>query len=235
MIPADSTVAVSRVFAGAAAAPVSLDRLARLFAEALPGCAAATAARWKDGRVLEVTATGDDVAALLASQLEQGAGPAVEGVEAGFAWCPDTRDERRWPRFRQDALRLGVRGLVTLARRDGAETVTVTSYGVRPGLPALDTAALAWLFASGAAGPGLSPASPSAGSSSRVAVALLMRALGTSEEKARTLLRAIARSRRCASEDAARWLVAEHTRVEGRPRGSDTVPRPRPAAPAETA
>ena len=214
MIPADGNAAVSRAFAGAAAPPVSLDRLAGLFAEALPGCAAATAVRWKDGQALDVAATGHDVADLLASELERGAGPTVEAVEAGFAWCPDTRDERRWPGFRNDALRLGVRGVVTLARRDGAKTVIVTSYGVRPRLPALDTAVLAWLFAADAAEPCFSLASLPAGPISRGAVVLLRLALGTNEGKARILLRAIARSRRCASEDAAQWLVAEHARVQ---------------------
>jgi hypothetical protein len=247
MIPANHIVAVATALADAVAPPMSLHRLAELCPRALPGCRAATVARWKDGGAVQVATTGDDVADLLASQLKRGAGPAVEAVEAGFAWCPDTRFECRWPGFRPDALRLGVRGVVTLARhggtQDGAETVTVTSYGVRPQRPALDTAALAWLFAADPGDAGFPLAAPSAGQAQSEAVALLRRALNTGETNARALLRAIARSRRCASEDAARWLVAEHARIASRmqepratgpglPRHRQPPPVPRRRAPA---
>lgn len=223
MLSSDLTDAASRLLAGATRPERSLDPLVRLLPQLLPGCAAASAARWREGKAIEVAASGRAVAELLAGQLERGAGPQIEAVRSGYMWCPDTGAVGRWPGFRAATLRAGVRSLFTLVHADGDAKVTVSLYGARPDCLDPDAAALACLLtASGVsipagrtgAGRGAGPRSgrsgQSAGQARQEATALLARALGVTEQQARDILRAT--SRQCAADigDTARWIVARH-------------------------
>lgn len=229
----DLTDAAARFLAGATASACPLDRVVSLLPQLLPGCGAATAARWRDGRAVELAASGRSVAGLLASELERGSGPVIDAVCSGHVWCPDTRGADRWPGFRADALRAGIRSMCTLVQRSGGTVVTVSLYGVKPNSLELDTAALALLFtASGTVRPAAvrgavhgagsrdgRPRSPAAPAQDEATV-LLMRALHATEQEAGDILRATSRECRADIGDVARRLAAEHARAAAQIRDS---------------
>ena len=229
LLSADLIDTTARALAGHDPSGRSLDLLVKLMPQVLPGCRAASAARWRDGKAVEMAASDGSAADLLASELERGNGPTVEARRAGLVWGPHIAREDQWAGFQADALRAGIRSFVTLAQPDGAAVVTLSLFGLRPDALRPDTAALAWLFigrgevpAGGRRRSTATGGEPSRTSRSpaqaerRDAKQLLMRALGADEREARDLLRLMSHQERPDGEDLARWLIVEHMRAAAR-------------------
>lgn len=119
--------------------PRSLNQLATLAARQLPACAGATAALWRDGELLLMSATHPELPGLIHVQVSARRGPLIDAL-AGTdpVTAEDTLAEDRWPEFAAAALRCGVRCCVTFVYRSGQDAVTMSLYGVRPRALAID-------------------------------------------------------------------------------------------------
>ncbi|WEV28634.1 GAF and ANTAR domain-containing protein [Streptomyces sp. 71268] len=80
-------------------------------------------------------ATHPDLSALVAMQLSQGEGPIPAALRTGRpAVTDDLLYDERWPRYRARALAAGVRASATLPFEHDGLAVTITLYGLRPGV-----------------------------------------------------------------------------------------------------
>ncbi|MFE6780358.1 ANTAR domain-containing protein [Streptomyces sp. NPDC057702] len=80
-------------------------------------------------------ATHPDLSALVAAQLSRGEGPIPAALRTGRpSVAEDLLRERRWPHYRADALAVGVRTSLTLPFAYDGLDVTITLYGLRPGV-----------------------------------------------------------------------------------------------------
>ncbi|HET6857294.1 MAG TPA: transcriptional regulator, partial [Streptomyces sp.] len=95
-----------------------LSELAEQAACCAPSCCGA-AVTFADGEAeRRTTATHPDLAALVAVQLEAGAGPIVTALDLGLpVGSRDLLTEERWPEYRASALDSGVRSGVTIPLR----------------------------------------------------------------------------------------------------------------------
>jgi hypothetical protein len=229
-----------------------LRRLVDFVAQAVPGCAGATATLWRGGELDSSAASHPDLAVLLDRQLARGSGPVPHAVRTiGPVRCADTLaeldaadDGRRWPEYAAEALRCGVRCSATLVHDSGNLLVTLTLYGARP--KTLDPAAVPLASLLAAVG-GVSLANASRYDDSRRAVSqlekavtaratveqakgLLMNALRCDADAALARLRHLALARHIEVSEAARCLIEEHFPVSGSPRPApETGPPPQPA------
>jgi plasmid stability protein len=111
----------------------SLNELVALASRQVPACSGATAALWRDGEPVEVTASHPDVSDLLDAELRSGRGPVLDALATGQpAHCPDTLDDTTWPEFAHAALCRGVRCSVTLVHQPEAAAITLSLFSVRP-------------------------------------------------------------------------------------------------------
>jgi hypothetical protein len=114
--------------------PRLLNRLTELVAEQVPGCSGATATLWDPGEVLATAATHPELAALAERQFAAGAGPILSTLRTREpSIVEDTVHEDQWRAFGVAALAAGVRSSLTVVHDFGANSVTVSLYGVRPG------------------------------------------------------------------------------------------------------
>jgi hypothetical protein len=112
----------------------SLNKLAELAVRQVPGCAAAHAAIWRDGELVQAAATHPDAAELADLAVRTRRGPILTAMQAGTqVSCPDTLEEDRWPRWAQEALCRGVRCSAHLVRQLPPITLVLSLFGVRPG------------------------------------------------------------------------------------------------------
>ncbi|MBB5937386.1 ANTAR domain-containing response regulator [Streptomyces zagrosensis] len=80
-------------------------------------------------------ATHPDLSALVAVQLSLGDGPIPAALYTGQpSSADDLLRERRWPHYRAKALEAGVRACATLPFEHDGLAITVTLYGLRPGV-----------------------------------------------------------------------------------------------------
>lgn len=80
-------------------------------------------------------ATHPDLSALVSVQLSMGDGPIPAALHTGRAsGTDDLLRERRWPHYRATALEVGVRASVTLPFEHEGLAITITLYGLRPGV-----------------------------------------------------------------------------------------------------
>lgn len=121
----------------------SLNRLAGLAVQQVPGCAAAHAAIWRDRELTWFTATHPDSAELSELQLRTGRGPLYDAARAGTVVCTDTLTETRWPEWAAEALLRGIRCAVDLSRQAGPVTMVLALFGVRPGVLDAETVPMA--------------------------------------------------------------------------------------------
>jgi hypothetical protein len=119
----------------------SLNKLAELAVNQVPGCSAANASVWRGGELVYVAATHPDTAELAELQVKSGSGPLITAVrELRMVTCPDLLNETRWPEFADEALRRGMRCSVHLVRDLAPLRMALSLFGVRKG--ALDTASV---------------------------------------------------------------------------------------------
>ena len=229
-----------------------LRRLVDFVAQAVPGCAGATATLWRGGELDSSAASHPDLAVLLDRQLARGSGPVFDAVRTGApARCADTlaeldaRDDGgRWPEYAAEALCRGVRCSATLVHSSGDLLVTLTLYGARP--KALDPAAVPLASLLAAVG-GVSLVNASRYDDSRrtasrleeavtaraavkQAKGLLMNALRCDADAALARLRHLARARHVEVTEVARCLIEERFPVSGSPRPVPETCPPQPAA-----
>jgi len=133
---------------GNASEPRSLNQLVTLATRQVRACSGATAALWRDGEPVIMTASHPDLPELMGTQLSYGRGPVLAALEAGEpVSVPDMLTETRWPEYATAALLRGVRCSITLSyrpetrdsARDGAgssdadgDALTLSLFGARP-------------------------------------------------------------------------------------------------------
>jgi ANTAR domain len=241
MVADDLAQAVGEISRLAASAPHKcLRRLVEIAAQAVPGCAGATSALWHREELAFSAATHPDLAALLDRQLARGSGPVLDAVRTGGpASCIDTLAEsgarygqQRWPEYAADALGVGVRCSATLVHKSGQLLVALTLDGTKPRALDPETLPVASLLAAIGA---ISLANASRHESWRRTAArleemisaravvdqakgLLMNAHGWNADEALARLRDLSQARHVDVLEAARWLIDEHSRVQGAPR-----------------
>jgi ANTAR domain len=122
----------------------SLNQLVMLATRQVRACSGATAALWRDGEPVIMTASHPDLPELIAAQLSSGRGPVLAALAASEpVSVADTLTENRWPEYTTAALLRGVRCSVTLAYRPDArgsaedsgrdgDAVTLSLFGTRP-------------------------------------------------------------------------------------------------------
>ena len=122
----------------------SLNKLAELAVNQVPGCSGAHATVWRDRELVSMAATHPDTADLTDLQLKLGRGPLITAAYDGVpVSCPDTLTETRWPEWAEEALRRGVRCSVNLVRKFPPTTLVLSLFGVRPGLLDAENAPIA--------------------------------------------------------------------------------------------
>lgn len=213
----------------------SLHRLTTLASRQVPACSGATAALWRDGEPVEMTATHPDLAELFELSWPGSAGPWAEALATGeTAYCPDSLAEDRWPDYASAALCRGVRCSVTLVQPLGSTTVTLSLFGARP--RSLDPERIAMaelLIAFGGATMGNASMY---GDSQRAALQLreaaesrtvvdqakgiMMHALGCSAQEAFDRMREISQTRHVKVTEVASTIIKAHRSVSG-PRPAD--------------
>ncbi|QNJ44686.1 ANTAR domain-containing response regulator [Streptomyces buecherae] len=102
-----------------------------------PAAAGAAEAEVAEAEVEQqlTAATHPDLSALVAVQLSQGDGPIPAALHTGRpAVTDDLLYEGRWPEYRARALAAGVRASATLPFEHDGLAVTITLYGLRPGV-----------------------------------------------------------------------------------------------------
>ncbi|GAA4681009.1 ANTAR domain-containing response regulator [Streptomyces youssoufiensis] len=102
-----------------------------------PAAAGAAEAEVAEAEVEQqlTAATHPDLSALVAVQLSQGDGPIPAALHTGRpAVTDDLLYDERWPRYRARALAAGVRASATLPFEHDGLAVTITLYGLRPGV-----------------------------------------------------------------------------------------------------
>jgi len=129
----------------------ALRRLTDLAARAVPGCAGATCSRWHpddvDAPVLRA-ASLPELAELVDLQIAQSEGPELEAKRAKETLrSDDTLTETRWPQIIPAMLRRGVRSFHTTIYESDQTLVTLTLYGVLPGVLDVRSSALVSLLA----------------------------------------------------------------------------------------
>ncbi len=214
--------AASLLRLSSASQPRSLNQLAALAARKVPACAGATAALWRDGEPLLMTATHPDLPGLITAQLSSGRGPVLDVLAgAGPVSSTDTLLESRWPEFAAAALRSGVRCCVAFAYPSGSEAITLSMYGARPRVLVADQLELAELLVAfgGAALGNAARYSDAhraalqlrAGAESRAVVdqakGMLMQAFGCSADSALTRMRRISQERNMKVTEVARRVI----------------------------
>ena len=113
----------------------SLNKLAEMAVNQIPGCAAAHATLWRDGELAAMAATHPDPAELVDLEIRAGGGPLASAVRDGEqVSCPDALGEDRWPLWAEEALRRGLRSSVHLVRQFPPMTLVLALFGVRPGV-----------------------------------------------------------------------------------------------------
>lgn len=123
-----------------ASEPRSLNQLVTLAARQVRACAGATAALWRDGEPVIMTASHPDLPELTEAQLGSGRGPVLAALASGEpVSVPDMLTETRWPEYTTAALLRGVRSSIALAYRPGAldaagdgDAVTLSLFSARP-------------------------------------------------------------------------------------------------------
>lgn len=99
----------------------SLNQLVTLATRQVRACSGATAALWRDGEPVIMTASHPDLPELMVAQLDSGRGPVLAVLAADEpVSVPDTLTETRWPEYAEAALLHGVRCSITLAYRPDA-------------------------------------------------------------------------------------------------------------------
>ncbi len=210
---------------GGASDSRSLHRLAELAARQVPACSGATAALWRDGEPVAMTATHPDLSELFEVTNESGSGPWLAALASGeMVSCPDTLAEKRWPEFASAALFRGVRGTVTMVRLAAPVAITLTLFAARPGVLAADQVAMAQLLV--AFGGTLMGNASAYGDSQRAALQLrdaaesrmvvdqakgiLMHALGCTADEAFARMREVSQRRHVKVTEVARTIIESH-------------------------
>ncbi|MGK5740328.1 GAF and ANTAR domain-containing protein [Micromonospora sp. URMC 103] len=111
-----------------------LDQVVRVAPEVVPPAVACGLTMRRDGGALTV-ASSDDLASR-ADEIQYGAdeGPCLEALRRGrVVEVVDLREDGRWPRYREHALRLGILGSLSLPMTVDGETVgALNLYATRP-------------------------------------------------------------------------------------------------------
>jgi|HubBroStandDraft_6_1064221.scaffolds.fasta_scaffold120190_2 hypothetical protein len=136
MVSSDLAVGAAGLLATAASSePSSLLRLAGLAVQQVNGCAAATAALWRDGEPAVVTSSHPEPPALIWTQLRAGRGPILDALASGDpVSCADTLAGEQWPEYSAAALALGIRSSLTLPYRGAPDSFTLSLFAARPGV-----------------------------------------------------------------------------------------------------
>jgi ANTAR domain len=208
----------------------SLSQLTTLAASQVPGCAAASVTVWQDGELANQASSHPDSSRLVAIQVASNRGPIIDAIaDGGPVSCPDTLTETRWPEFTADALRMGVRSVVTLSHR-GAVIIALSLLGLRPRSIEADQLTLAELLV--AYGGALVGAVSDYDDSRRVATQLrdaadaraivdqakgiLMHALSCSADEALERMREVSQRSNLRATEVARRVIDAHSRPPGR-------------------
>jgi hypothetical protein len=208
----------------------SLSQLTTLAASQVPGCAAASVTVWQDGELANQASSHPDSSRLVAIQVASNRGPLIDAIaDGGPVSCPDTLTETRWPEFTADALRMGVRSVVTLSHR-GAVIIALSLLGLRPRSIEADQLPLAELLV--AYGGALVGAVSDYDDSRRVATQLrdaaearaivdqakgiLMHALSCSADEALERMREVSQRSNLRATEVARRVIDAHSRPAGR-------------------
>jgi ANTAR domain len=203
----------------------SLHRLADLAARQVPACSGATAALWRDGEPVSMTATHPDLSELFEVTNESGAGPWQAALATGeMVSCTDTLAEKRWPAFASAALFRGVRCTVTMVRAAPPVAITLTLYAARPGVLDADHVAMAQLLM--AFGGTMMDNASAYGDSQRTALQLrdaaeartvvdqakgiLMHALGCTADEAFARMREVSQRRHVKVTEVAKTIIESH-------------------------
>ncbi len=125
----------------------ALHQLARLAADQVRGCCAASVGIWRADELTAQASSHPDATWLTQVQLDYERGPMLDSL-AGRApvQCDDTLGDRRWPEYASAAVRLGVRCSITLCAGDEA-VVVLSLLGLRPRAMTLEELQLAELVA----------------------------------------------------------------------------------------
>jgi hypothetical protein len=213
----------------------SLSQLTALAAAQVPGCAAATAAVFRDGDLTTLASSHPDPSSLVMLELASARGPMTEAMQAAApVSCRDTLRDERWPEFSAAALRLGIRCCVCLSYRAEA-VLAVSLFGVRPGAIDPDQLQLAELLV--AYGGALVGAVFEYGDSRRTADQLrdaataraivdqakgiLMHALGCTADEALDRMRQVSQRSNIRATEVAQRVIDAHR--PGRPESDGTL------------
>ena len=229
----------------------SLHRLAVLASRQVPACSGATAALWRDGEPVEMTATHPDLAELFDLAWRERTGPWAAALAAGETVASaDSLAEDRWPEYASAALCRGVRCSITLVHQFGPMTVTLSLFGARPRSLDPERVALAELLI--AFGGATMDNASIYGDSKRTALQLresaesrtlvdqakgiMMHALGCSAQEAFDRMRQISQTRHVKVTEVARTIIKARRSVIGPrpPRAQVQPPGPPQASQQES-
>ncbi|HEY7145247.1 MAG TPA: ANTAR domain-containing protein [Streptosporangiaceae bacterium] len=205
----------------------SLHQLADLAARQVPACSGATAALWRDGEPVAMTATHPDLSELFELSRETCTSPWQAALASGeMISCPDTLTEKRWPEFASAALFRGVRCTLTMVATAPPAAITLTLFAARPGVLDAGQVALAQLLV--AFGGTMMGNASSYGDSQRAAQQLrdaaasravvdqakgiLMHALGCTAQEAFEKMRVLSQRRHVKVTEVARTIIESHPR-----------------------
>src|SRR5262249_43069831 len=112
----------------------SLNQLAIVAVQSVPGCAAANVVMWSGGEPVLIASTHPHPPRLEAVQHESGRGPGLVALAPATEpiSCPDTLAEERWPEYAAAALLAGVRCSLTFAYIASEGALSLTLFGARP-------------------------------------------------------------------------------------------------------